>query len=228
MKKYYTAKLYHNKYPYKVELQSKIPSQKKTKQLTTNGWVSQYADNRIFKNSGEFKLWKKWVKDVDNRLRISVKNVWIEQQKNYSLFGSFIVYFSKKEDYTNFVNTFSTHVVEVYEPLNDQHLDKLLQNATVIFRTKLFYNKYKYSIRFARKSRNCSYDVSEISNWVKNQYINDNEEIIDRSEKFLYRPTSWFPILYINDYDDLIMANLAFSDRIIEIKQIELLDESAR
>ena len=192
MKISYTSKLYFGKYPYKVALHTRL--------------------------SGG----KSWKIGILEPLEFQVLTVWCEQHmggehkirrrfRGYTNPGSDwhqLVYVQTEAAKNALVQAYGAQVEQVWQPLDNSHLQSLeVRNITEV-RSNLLFKKYKHVIYF-------KYDRSHhMWNWLKS--------LLQGSSTSDLKGDKWWPRVYSTDMDDINMIQLSFPENIDYIKHVIL------
>lgn len=111
------------------------------------------------------------------------------------------------------IKQFPGQVVDVWKPLDDDHVEDLAVKNVVEVRNSLYYKKYRFSLVFNFNRARDLYPALE-------DYFRDNE-----GARVSGSPL--WPRLYLTDKDDLTVIKLMWGDRINYIKSVRLMDEPA-
>lgn len=144
---------------------------------------------------------------------------WSYKLRRYVNKGAMFYYFNDSNLIKIFEENFN--IYELCKPVNQEHIDIMFENTRIRIRDKLFYNKFRWAIRFHWKIYGDSKEeaVKIVRKWLTNQ----NREA---KKDYLISPHSSF-IIYSNKKSDVAAIRLMFTeiDIIDEIKLIEELEE---
>jgi len=188
----YVSKLFYGQYAYKVVLYTTLtsgrwwPKQDEPTEFTVvTVWCEQHVP-------GAYKILRRF-QDSDNQ-----SSDWHQ-----------MIYLQSEHMKDALVKQFGAHVTEVWQPLNQAHLQTLeVRNITEV-RSQLIYKKYSHVVYFKYDRQHVVYP------WL--------EKLLADSPKSAIKGCRWFPKVYSADEADVQMIKLSYPEMISYIKQVVLL-----
>lgn len=138
---------------------------------------------------------------------------------------SFKVYFDfndgtlYNELMTDFDNPF-LEIVEIQTPKNEEHAT-LLRNIEVgqVVRDKLFWNKYKYSVRLTAPAKDTSFRTYD----ERQKYAEEARSYFDKNDKF---QVEWNHVrVWTNDLDKIMLLRLGLPTDKCDIKEAVIVED---
>jgi len=201
MKEQITSKLYYGKYAFVAEIDC------------------------IYKDSAKILEWLKR-KNIDFKHRSTPKfnrgpfNWYIPRCRCLVRQILIKLYLRTKDDYELVCKKYKSNLSSIIKPHNEEHEDLLRMGMNVIYRKKLLYNKYRYTITFKG-----SYQSNDVGKWLK-QFVKDESEVgsrkISRNSSYDYNRHC---LLYLTTEDDVVLVKLTWSEKIQRINVIRTFDE---
>jgi len=106
-------------------------------------------------------------------------------------------FYTTREDQDLLLEEYQDRVLMVRQPFDDEAERLLISGVEINLRERLYYNRYRYSVRFY--CRNGSGTV--LADWVKNTLGTDSRQLrLGRGHHF--------PILYLRDESDMVMVRM--------------------
>lgn len=190
----YTSKLFYKKFAYKILLETVTkPSSRWAKNnnkdlMQINAWCQQTFTDKNFKLQHRYQ--KKIKKDT-----LWHQLIYVEDQASKDII----------------VSHFGSRVKQIWQPLNQSHLNLLDVRNIVEVRQELLYKKFRYGVYF-------KYDRSNtIYNWMLSYFQDNPNAKISGNEKW--------PRLYIADESEITTMRLSWGDAIDYIKTVKLVNE---
>jgi hypothetical protein len=115
-------------------------------------------------------------------------------------------FYTDAGDHSLLVAEYADRVLSVRRPFNQEAERLLLSGVEISLREKLYYNRYRYSVRLYCKNGT----RTGLVEWVRNCLGSDNRQLR------LGRGT-YFPILYLRDESDMVMVRLAEPANVIGV-----------
>lgn len=115
-------------------------------------------------------------------------------------------FYTTREDQDLLLEEYQDRVLMVRRPFNQEAERLLLSGVEISLREKLYYNRYRYSVRLYCKNGT----RTGLVEWVRNCLGSDNRQLR------LGRGT-YFPILYLRDESDMVMVRLAEPANVIGV-----------
>lgn len=195
----YSSKLFFGKYTTKITVSTVVASKKRY------SWG--------YPKPSEVFVLHNWCKDNFGDTYI-IKDHYI--QTNHGLAYHQMVYTSNSQDKDKLILQFGTRILEITQPLNQDHEKSLDVRNLVVVRKNLLYNKYKYSVYF-------KYDPThETWNWLKAFFQDETDfKLVPEANDTGSYPV--WPRVYLVDDNHLMSLKLMWQERIDYIKTVELL-----
>ena len=117
-----------------------------------------------------------------------------------------IRFYTLSQDHDTLSRRYADRVVARRRPFSDQAEAALLDGMVLQIRPRLFYNRFRYSVKLhCRPGR-----FEQLTDWVGNAFMGDRH-----THRLTRSP--YLPILYLRDPSDLLLVRMAQPARIIEI-----------
>ena len=123
------------------------------------------------------------------------------------------VYLNNKKIFDSILDNYSKNIKQTHYVINDHHLKLLQENADVLIRKTLFFNEFRYKLKFSSNSST----VSDFVDSLDNRYL----VLTPRSNCF---------IIYTIDKDDFLKCFLSFncSEKYIVKTEEELREDGCK
>lgn len=192
----YTHKLFYRTYAYKVVL---------TCQTSGNRWFHHKQDVL----PPEFQIITDWCEQhVCGQYKIQRR--YQGGSKRHSDWHQ-MVYLQSDLHKDALVKAHGAQVLEVWQPLDADHLQQLDVRNVIKVRKTLIYNKYAHVIYF-------KYDrLKKMHEWL--------EHLLEGSQTSVLKGDLWWPRVYSSDLDDIHMIQLSYPEQIDYIKHVKLLPD---
>lgn len=210
----YTQKMYYSKYIYKMVFEIDRSKLIKSEVQSWRSIRNYHYTNRLALIHDLLKELKKNIKNDDYRIRA--------ENCSISLFTNSL------DDINQLITSFSKNAIELYRPLNEQHVEVMDKFRKVVVRQSLFNKDYKFKIylRFSFELRENRYkDVREFLENLDGEWAVNH--ILDRffHTKMGGRHLGYTAAVYLNKVEDLMMFQLKFNNDINKIEEAILLSE---
>ena len=192
MKIEYTKKYFFQKYAYKLSLLVKGK---------TKNWYSKPRELRIIPT---------WIKNNLTDTDYKVRNRFQSFEDDLCVYHQ-LIYCKDAATKDRLLATFGKQVVEICQPLDDNHKDNLEVKNIIEVRKTLIYKKYRYAVYF-------KYDRSHtIYPWLQ-QYFDSQKDTA------LVAGCNWWPKVYLTEDHEIMSIRLTWQDQIDYIKTVRLLE----
>ena len=209
----YTRKLFFEKYSIKIIIRTESS-----------------IENRFFKwdlsrqnyPKNELDDTKIWLDDNIGSLNYKMRDYYVSRKtKDFFLSGDIpdssnvgtiwdqMIYVNDDHQKDLIIGYFGDRVIEITQPFDKEHKDKLeVRNVTVV-RSTLLYNKYQYVVYF-------KYDrEKEVKKWLKTFFEDETGHLLYLND--------YSPRVYLRDDNHLTTIKLMWQDKIDHIKTVQLL-----
>lgn len=194
MKIQYTHKLFYKKYAYKVVLNC---------QTSGHRWF--WHDQDVLPQ--EFQMLQDWC-DTHAPGAFKIQRRYQGGTKKHSDWHQ-IVYLNSTDHKDALIKHEGAAVQEVWQPLDDDHLQSLDVRNVIEVKHRLIYGKYAHVVYF-------KYDRhGQVWKWL--------EALLEGSTVSELKGSTWWPRVYSSDLDDVNMIRLSYPERIDYIKHVKLL-----
>jgi hypothetical protein len=106
-------------------------------------------------------------------------------------------FYTNREDQDLLCGEYPDRVLMVRRPFDDEAERLLISGVELNLRERLYYNRYRYSVRFYCKNGS----GTVLADWVKNTLGTDSRQLrLGRGNHF--------PILYLRDESDMVMVRM--------------------
>jgi len=148
--------------------------------------------------SSELKPWRKYLKNKNHKI-----------VKAWGVSNVFRTYLTDSTDLEYGVKFFHSKILEVARLDDVNHLKLLQDNKSARITDRLFFSKFKISIKFK-----CNAKIDEYFSKTLNRIFSDNNWILDDDYKII---DSYHLNLYFNDTKILALIKLALYDFIANV-----------
>lgn len=194
MKIHYVSKLFYKKYAYKVVLNC---------QTSGNRWFWRRSDVL----PQEFQQVQDWC-ETHVQGQFKIQRRYQGGSKKHSDWHQ-NVYLGSADHKDALIAHAGAAVNEVWQPLDDDHLQSLDVRNVIEVRDSLIYGKYSHVVYF-KYNRD-----GELWKWL--------EALLVESDVSDLKGDRWWPKVYSTDLDDVRMIQLSYPERIDYIKHVKLL-----
>lgn len=209
MKVFYTSKLFFEKYSIKIIVRTESSSIK----------------NRFFKwdpikfqkqlSSSELYSTKTWLDSTIGSENYKIRDYYVgfldSDRRNGTVWNQ-MIYVNSDHEKDSIIKYFGDRVIEVTQPLNKDHKDKLEIRNVISVRPNLIYNKYQYVVYF-KYDRN-----KEVVNWLQTFFEDETGYLLNLNE--------YSPKIYLCDDNHLTTIKLMWQEKIDHIKTIQLIQRT--
>lgn len=190
-----TQKLFYKRFVYKIQFKLTVPKGSIVKEVT------------------KFREIKNYIKALN--IPCKTRADWnFSSRKDFDI--SYSVYLSDADVVDRTVDLFGDSVHLVAKPINEEHKRNLENKFLVEFRSRYFFNNFKYKVVFRYRWR--ADLLKSIVDWV-HEYFDDR--LNGRKGDYFFM-TSYVAYLYIKDETDLTMIRLALGEHISSVTKVEL------
>lgn len=158
---------------------------------------------------------------IDYKSRWAGNSTWDKITSSFTIYNHMFYYFNDPKLIETFENNYV--IQELCKPINQTHINVMFENIKIRIREKLFYNRFRWAIRFNWKLWGSEKETTEIvRHWLNIQGRIERED-------YLISPHNSF-IIYSNNKTDVAAIRLMFTEiKIIdEIKLVEELTEEEK
>lgn len=211
MKVLYTSRLFFEKYSIKIIVRTECYSIKnKFFKWDPIKFEKQLKDSALYST-------KKWLDSTIGSENYKVRDYYIENCRpnsstNSGTIWNQMIYVNSDHEKDAIIKHFGDRVIEVTQPFNKDHKDKLEIRNVIVVRSNLLYNKYQYVVYF-KYDRN-----KEIINWLRAFFADESGYLLNLSE--------FSPRIYLHDNSHLTTIKLMWQEKINHIKTVQLMDVS--
>jgi len=192
MKIEYTRKLFFRKYSYKLT------------------FLIQGKSSVWYKAPSEIRKIPKWVEthlpDTDVKI-IKRYQGWDDNKVRFHQ----SVYCKDQDTKDKLLAQFGLHILEICQPLDNNHKDNLEVKNVIEVRKNLIFKKYRYAVYFKYDKKN------EIFDWLGNYFQGHATAKVSGNK--------WWPKLYLTDETEIMSVRLSWQECIDYIKTVRCLDE---
>ncbi len=196
----YTTKLFFGKYNIKIVVSTNVNAKK------TQAWR--------WPKPKELHVLHNWCKEHFSSSDYVIKDHWATVEDNICFHQ--MCYLSDPSDKEKLLKEFGPTVIEITQPLDEEHNSQLeVRNITVV-RDTLLYNLYKYCVYF-------KYDpTQETWRWLVG-FLKDEPGVkLMPSAEANHRYPVW-PRVYLEDDTHLVTLKLMWQEKIDYIKSVHLI-----
>jgi hypothetical protein len=196
MNKKHTTKLFYKKYPFKLAVVRKVM---KTDPDYYQGWTVDNAREWLRDNGiDDYKMYNRIINKRARKNPIIIRS---------SLF------IKTRAEFEKCLAAWKANVVEITTPYKDEHIQFLTANTEIIIRQKLIYKKFRYVIVIKRHWQE---DLSDFENWLNDNFTRETAK---------YTTSGWWPKLYLQNDNDLVLLKLAYGEKISKLSIVYTIDE---
>lgn len=167
--------------------------------------------------------------DLINTLIREIKSHIVDDDYRVRAEGNTVSVFTNSEtNVAKLVNGLPDQIIELHRPLNTAHVDLVENHKKVLVRNSLFEKKYKFKVylRVSWEQREARF--KEFKEWLESS--GSDYDINSILRKYFYtnqgmRGIGYTAAVYFNDPQDLMMFQLRFNDKILNIEEAVLLSE---